>query len=172
MKTIKFYLVVALLVFISANTYAQDKYKNQALFVYNFTRMNAWPQDAQSGEFIIGVFGNSPIHKELVEILNRQAGSRPFVVKQFNNVEDITKCQMIYVSSNQSRQIAAINQKLKQNKIPALIITESRNSIAEGAAVNFVIENDKQRYEISETNARSLGITLGSDMIRLALSAK
>jgi hypothetical protein len=172
MKTIKFYLVVVLLIFISANTYAQDKYKNQALFVYNFSRMNAWPQEAQSGEFIIGVFGNSPIYKELVDILNRQAGSRPFVVKQFSNVEDITKCQMIYVTSNQSKQIAAINQKLKQDRIAALVISESRNSIAEGAAVNFVIENDKQRYEISETNARSMGITLGSDMIRLALSAK
>lgn len=173
MKKVKLLLFALLLVMIGVNTQAQDKYKNQAMFVYNFTRMNAWPQDAQTGDFVIGVFGNSPIQKELADIAaTRQAGNRTIVVKQFNNVADISKCQVMYVSSSQSRQVEAISQKLKQDRIPALLITDSRNSLDMGAAVNFILDNDRQRYEISETNAKGVGITLGSDMIRLSSSAK
>jgi hypothetical protein len=173
MKKVKLMLFVVILVMVGVNTQAQDKYKNQAMFVYNFTRMNAWPQDAQSGDFIIGVFGNSPIQKELTDIAaTRQAGNRAIVVKQFSNVADISKCQVVYVSSNQSRQVEAISQKLKQDRIPALLITDSRNSLDMGAAVNFILENDRQRYEVNEINAKSVGITLGSDMVRLSSSAK
>jgi hypothetical protein len=173
MKKLTMLVFAMLFVMISGKTQAQDKYKNQAMFVYNFTRMNAWPQDAQTGDFVIGVFGNSPIQKELTDIAaTRQAGNRTIVIKQFNNVDEITKCQVIYVSPSQSRQIQAINQKLKDSKIPALLISDGRNTLEMGAAVNFVLDNDKQRYEISEANAKGVGITLGSDMIRLSSSAK
>jgi hypothetical protein len=173
MRKVKLLLFVMLLVMVGVNTQAQDKYKNQAMFVYNFTRMNAWPQDAQAGDFVIGIFGNSPIQKDLAEIAaTRQAGNRTIVVKQFNDVADISKCQVIFVATSQSRQIEAISQKLKQDNISALLITDGRNTLEMGAAVNFILENDRQRYEVNASNAKVVGITLGSDMIRLSSSAK
>jgi len=173
MKRNRLSFLAFVLVLLSFNVNAQDKFKNQAMFLFNFTRMNAWPQEAQSGDFIIGVYGSSPIFNEIQAIADsRQVGSRKIVVKQFNDISEISACQMIYVSSNQARNIEAITQKLKSDKIATLLITENRNSLSNGAAVNFVLDDNRQRYEVSEANARSLGVTLGSDMVRLASNAR
>jgi hypothetical protein len=173
MKRNKLTFLAFVLVLLSFNVSAQDKFKNQAMFLFNFTRMNAWPQEAQAGDFIIGIYGNSPILNEIQAIAeSRQVGSRKIVVKQFNDVSEISSCQMIYVASNQSRNLEAISQKLKSDKISALLITENRNSLSSGAAVNFVLDDNRQRYEVSEANARSVGVTLGSDMVRLASNAR
>ncbi len=173
MKKLKLLFFTLLLIMIGLNSQAQDKYRNQAMFVYNFTRMNAWPQEVQSGDFVIAVLGNSPIHNELNQIAeSRQAGNRRIVVKQFDNVEDIIKCQVLFVAPLQSRNLPAITQKLKQERIPALLITDSRNTLDEGAAVNFVLSNNRQMYEVSQSNAKIFGVILGSDMIRLSVSSK
>jgi hypothetical protein len=173
MRTIKLTLLAVVLLFAGFQASAQEKFRVQAMFVYNFTRMAAWPQSYQSGDFVIGVFGNSPIHKEFADLAAvRQVGSQKIEVKQFSSVDEIGKCHIIFVSPNQSRQIAEITQKLRSNNISALVITESRNSLADGAAVNFIMENDRPRYELNEGNARALGLNLGSEMTRLATAVK
>lgn len=173
MKKLKLLVFTMMLLMVGLSSQAQDKFRNQAMFVYNFTRMNAWPHEVQAGDFVIAVFGNSPIHKELSLIAeSRQVGNRRIVVKQFDNIEDIAKCQMLFIPPLQSRNLPEITQKLKQDKIAALLITDSRNTLDAGAAVNFIVSNDRQLYEVSESNAKALGITLGSDMIRLSATAK
>jgi hypothetical protein len=174
MRTIKLsILAVVLLVTGFQASAQQEKFRVQAMFVYNFTRMAAWPQSYQSGDFVIGVYGNSPIHKEFVDLASvRQVGSQKIEVKQFNSVDEIGKCHIIFVASNQARNIPEITQKLKSNNISALVISEARNSLADGAAVNFIMENDRPRYELNESNARSMGLNLGSEMTRLATAVK
>lgn len=145
----------------------------QSMFVYNFTRMIAWPQAYQSGEFIIAVYGNSPIMNEFNEIAAvRQVGNQRIVVKQFNNLSDISKCHILIVAPNQTRNVAEVASKLKTEKIPALIVTDSRNGLNDGSVVNFVMEGGRQRYELSEANARAMGLSLGAEMTRLAIAVK
>jgi len=173
MKKIKLIFTTTLLILLAVNVNAQEKFRFQAMFVYNFTRMIAWPQDYQTGEFVIGVFGNSPIFNEFNEIAkSRQVGSQRIVVRQFSSIDEISKCHIIYVATNQSRNISAINAKIKAEKISALIVTDSRNALSDGASVNFVMEGERQRYEMSEVNARSVGLTPGSEMTRLATAVK
>lgn len=173
MKKVKLTLIVSILLILGFKANAQEKYRYQAMFVYNFTRMTAWPQDYQTGEFVIGVLGNSPIHKEFSDIAqSRQVGSQKIVVKQFNSIEDISKCHIVYVAGSQTRNMSAINQKLTSENIAGLIVTDSRNALDEGAAVNFIMEGDRQRYELSQTNASALGLSLGSEMTRLAANVK
>ncbi len=173
MKKIKMILTASLLILLAINVNAQEKFRHQAMFVYNFTRMMAWPQDYQTGDFVIGVFGNSPIANEFNEIAkSRQVGNQRIVVKQFSSIDDISKCHIIYVASNNSRSIAEINQKIKSDKISALVVADNRNALSDGAAVNFVLDGERQRYELSETNAKAVGLTPGSEMTRLASSVK
>jgi hypothetical protein len=170
MKIAKYFFLLVILT--GQTVYAQDKFKVQAMFVYNFTRMTAWPVEYQSGEFIIGVYGESPIYKELTDIAAiRQVGNQKIVVKQYHKPEEIEKCHILYVSPNYIRNLGDIFQKMKNEKIAALIITEGRNSLQNGAVINFITENERPRYEIMESNARKLGITLGQEMTRLASAA-
>ncbi len=152
---------------------AQEKFRIQSMFVYNFARMAAWPQAYQSGEFVIGVYGNTPMLAELQEMASmRSIGSQKITVVNYANASEIEKCHILYVAPNQSRQIVEITNVLRTKKIPAMVITESRNSLDDGAMVNFVMNNNKPTYEISTNNAKAVGLNLGSEITRLASSVK
>ncbi len=170
MKKIYTILAGLMLMSVSVSSMAQDQYKMQSVFVYNFTRMIAWPQAYQSGDFVIAVYGNSPIAREFQELAaTRMVGNQRIIVKTFNNIAEIEKSHILYVPTNQSRNINDIVGKLKSDRISALVVTDARNALTNGSVVNFLIEGGRQRYELSESNARDMGLNLGSEMARLAI---
>ena len=67
---------------------AQDE-KFKALFMYNFTKYIEWPQSKQTGDFVIGVVGGSPIIDELnaKNYQNLKAFDTPNFVLMFIPVE-------------------------------------------------------------------------------------
>lgn len=166
-----FVSLVMIFVFLSANIYGQQtEIRMQSVFLYNFTRLISWPSDYQSGDFIMAVYGNSPIFEELQDMANtKRVGSQKILARNYNSISDISKCHIIYVPSNQSRSISDIVSALKSKGIKALVVGNSRNAIRNGAIVNFVLVDGRQRFEISQSNAKALGVTLGGEITRLGI---
>ena len=119
---------------------AQDvNSKIKAIFIYNFTKYIEWPENQKQGDFVIGVLGNS--NPNLIKELDKMAtlskiGSRGFVVKIYNSVEEITKCQLLFITAEKSNLITAAVQKVAKNN--TLVIGENTGQIKKGAVINFV----------------------------------
>jgi len=164
-------LTIALFITAVASSKAQNDVRMQSVFIYNFTRLMAWPADYQTGDFVIAVFGNSPMVNEIQKIAaNKKAGNQNIVSKVFNSVEEITKCHIIYIPSNQSRHITEVVAALSAKDIKALVVTDSRNATSNGAVINFTIVDNRQRFELSLENARKMGLTPGGEISRLAIA--
>jgi len=149
---------------------SQTDLRVHSVFLYNFTRLIAWPAEYRTGDFVIAVYGNSPITRELEEMARaRKAGTQPISVVTFNSVAEITRCHIIYVPSAQSRNIEAIVGALRSRDINALIVSDSRAGIGSGAVVNFTVIDGRQRFELSPANASRMGLTLGAEIERLAI---
>ena len=163
-------LIVMLMLVSTAQ--AQTDVRIQSVFLYNFTRLVAWPAEYQSGDFIVAVYGNSPMMQEVQDMANtKRAGSQNIVAANFNSVDDITKCHILYVPSNQSRRIPEIVEALKAKNINALVVSDARNGISNGAVINFTVVDSRQRFELSQDNARSMGLSTGGEISRLAILA-
>lgn len=171
-KVSKFTLSLALILFLGNVLQAQTDVRMQSVFLYNFTRLIAWPAEYQSGEFVIAVFGSSPMNAEVTEMAkNKKAGNQTIVAKTFNSPEEITKCHIIYVPAGQSRRITDIAATLLSKNINALIVTDTRNAITSGSVINFTIVDNRQRFELSQENARRMGLNPGGEISRLAILA-
>ena len=148
---------------------AQDvNSKIKAIFIYNFTKYIEWPENQKQGDFVIGVLGNS--NPNLIKELDKMAtlskiGSRGFVVKIYNSVEEITKCQ--FITAEKSNLITAAVQKVAKNN--TLVIGENTGQIKKGAVINFVYQENKQKFELSKTNAERSGLTVSSSLINMAI---
>jgi Fe-S cluster assembly iron-binding protein IscA len=150
---------------------AQDvNSKIKAIFIYNFTKYIEWPENQKQGDFVIGVLGNS--NPNLIKELDKMAtlskiGSRGFVVKIYNSVEEITKCQLQFITAEKSNLITAAVQKVAKNN--TLVIGENTGQIKKGAVINFVYQENKQKFELSKTNAERSGLTVSSSLINMAI---
>ena len=168
MKT-KLLLAAVLTIFISMNCSSQtSNAKMQSVFIYNFTKMISWPEAYQSGDFVIGVVGSSPIIAELETMAaTKKAGNQTIVIQKYSSAGAVGKCHILFVPASQMGGLSSAVSKCSGNS--TLIITEADDGIANGAAINFVVIDNKQKFELKESNATKRGLQIGSDLKNLAI---
>src|SRR6202008_339110 len=121
---------------------AQDmNYKAYTLFVYNFMKYVEWPEEASKGDFIVGVFGDSPIYNELVELAKlKKAKGRNIQIRKVNSADEAQQCHLLYLCSSKTKEFKIIQEKSK-NK-PVLVVGEREGLAGKGSALSFVTLDD------------------------------
>lgn len=169
-------LAIVLLIVMSAGmvkVQSAELAKYKSLFTLNFIRYIGWPEEAKEGDFIIGVLRNSSMVEQLREqTIGKKFGFQNIVVKEFKNVEEVSNCQILYVDGiiNYGKHAATIAQKL--NNIHSLIITEDNGAISNGSMINFVIVDDKLKFEVSAGNAEKYGLKFSSALMAMTNAIK
>ncbi len=161
MKKILFLLALMVLPLVGQAQVAKFK----SVFTLSFIRHIGWTESAKQGDFVIGVVRD----KELADWMIKQSAGKKFgfqdvVIKEFKSVEEIVDCQVIYVSSNInfSKNASAIVDKVKGGS--TLIITEAEGACNSGSMINFVIRDDKLKFEIHKGNAAKFGLQISSKL--------
>lgn len=163
----KLSLIIVLLLSISIYSNAQIP-KPQSIFIYNFTKYIEWPASYNTGDFVIGILGQSPLTKELTNLSkSKKVGNQPIAVKKFQNVGEISKCNILFVPANKSSEINDITNKLKGKS--TLIIAEKKGMAKKGAGINFVIINSKQRFELNKANILKYNLKFSPRLVNLAI---
>ncbi len=160
-------LLVPVLLIVWMVGFAQSE-KLHTVFIYNFIKHIEWPETYRQGDFKIGVVGNSPIIGELEKLAStRKVGNQEISVVKFNNTADITNCHVIYLPNSESDEIGAVLEKVKNQS--TLIVTDKKGLARAGAAINFMVEGSKQKFELNRSNATKYGLKVSSDLERLAI---
>ncbi len=163
----KFIYLMVLVLGAAQGLSAQNSARYQALFVYNFTRYIQWPFN-NSQEFVIGVLGKSAIYGELQSIASqKKIGSSTIAVKQFSNAAEIGKCQILFVSSEASSQVAQLAAQFQSKN--TLIITERSGLSKKGASICFALEDGKQKFEISKANVEKTGLMVNNQLLDMGI---
>ena len=139
----------------------------KATFIYNFTRYIEWPAESKKGNFVIGIFGTTPLFAELNKMKQKTTrGNQPFEIKTYSSVSVIGNCHIIFISKEKSGEIPEVVKMLKDKN--TLIISEKDGLIEKGADINFVIFNNKQGFEINRTNISDHGLSMASSLTSFA----
>jgi len=142
--------------------------KFKALFMYNFTKYLEWPVEKQTGDFVIGIFGTSPIKEELLIIASKkQVGSQSMVIKEFNVPSEITACHILYIPENRSGRMDEIGSVCIGKGI--VLITDKPGLAKSGAGLNYVIVEGKQSFEINKANLERQGVKVNSVLLSLGI---
>ena len=95
----------------SANAIAQQREVEanlKAAFIYNFIKYINWKAPADN-PFIIAVIGTSPVYNSLQEIAKVESiNGKKIVVVHFNNPDDITTCNILFISANSDYSLSSI----------------------------------------------------------------
>ena len=142
--------------------------KLQAFFIYNFTKYIEWPPDYQAGNFDILVLGNSAIDTHLKDIASsKKVGNQTIIIKRISSVNEISKCHIVFISKEKSDELPNVISRIGSNSI--LIITEKNGLASMGSAINFVIVNDKQKFELNKRNVTKYGLKISNQIDALAI---
>lgn len=142
----------------------------KTVYLYNFSKYVEWPTEYSSGNFIIGVVNGSPaLLAELNKMAaSKTAGSQKFVVKNYQSASEIDKCNILYVPETSNGQLPDILRKIRGNS--TLLVTETVGDAHKGAAINFVLKDSKQEFELNKGNAERCKLVVSSSLSALAIA--
>lgn len=149
----------------------QDKESNlKAAFIYNFTKYIDWENNDGDSKFIIGILGTSELDRPISAIARTNTiKNKRIIVKHFSKVEDIGFCNILFVPRNSHTPIQTVFEKVDKVDKGVLIISEEPGYARLGSGINFVLNNDKLKFEINLKALNSAGLKASSQLLKLAI---
>lgn len=138
--------------------------KAKAMLTLNFIRYIGWSDEAKQGDFVIGVIRDKDLANQLrTQSAGKKFGFQDVVIKEFKSAEEVEKCQVIYCSSSVS--FGRVSEKIISTVGKGtLIITEQEGAANNGSMINFVVRDEKLKFELSKKNASYAGIQFGAKL--------
>jgi hypothetical protein len=175
MKSVKISALAVLLSMLFSsfafNASAQIRdYRFHTVFIYNFTKLIKWPKNYQSGDFVIGVLGNSPIIRELQKMAARKTAGlkrQRIIIKRFGSLSQISNCHILFIPNSKSSYLPTINQSFPRS--PMLVVTEKRGMAQSGSGINFVLRNGRWRFELNQNATANRGLIVSRNLKRFAI---
>lgn len=140
--------------------------KIKAVFIYNFTRYFEWP--SKNGNFVIALCGDNA---NLVTELNKMAstklvGDQKIEIKTVSTIKEAEKANILFLMPDKSGNLADALTKAKGKG--TLVITEKNGLAKVGSTINFIIQENKQKFELNKASAAKAGLKVSSTLDQLA----
>ncbi len=140
----------------------------KAAYLFRFASYVEWP-DRRAGEepFVFGVHGADDVAVHLERLTaGMKLRGRPAQVRRITNAGDLKDVQILYVGPRVFRGSRSLREAVAAR--PILLVTDHRDGLAEGAAVNFIEVNRNLRFEISLDVADRSGLRIDSALLAVA----
>ncbi|MDH5366621.1 MAG: YfiR family protein [Cyclobacteriaceae bacterium] len=169
MKLTRIFLLLFLFVFGVSQVKAQrPMHEIHSMMLYNFMKYVNWPASTTSGDFVIGVIGDTDVHDTLIKWYGAKSkGAQKIAIKQFNSVAEITDCHVLYISSRKSSDFAAIKSKLSGK--PTLTITDKPGLGKRGSNINFKTVSGKLKFELNQSSLEESNLKVSSQLIGMSI---
>jgi hypothetical protein len=143
----------------------------QANIIYHFTKYIDWPGDRKSGDFIIGVVGDSPLYEELKNFTStKTVGIQRIVVRKFTASTVALNCQILFISDDASGSLKKIVAGTMG--VPILIVTETDGLARKGSCINFILVDDHLKLEINKNTIEQRNLGIASELLQLGILVK
>jgi hypothetical protein len=147
------------------------EYQLKAAYLYHFAQFVDWPPAAfpqPNAPLIIGVLGENPFGKDLPHTVEGKVlNNHPLMVQEYHSLAEITNnCQILFISSSEKKRLPEIFAALKGTSI--LTVSEVDHFTDNGGMVDFVLENDRIRFQINETTVEKAGLKMSFKLLSLA----
>jgi len=151
-----------------------SEYQVKATYLYNFSRFVQWPANvtaSQGDSFSICVIGQDPFGPALDAILTGETiEGKNVVAKRVAKPQDALTCRVLYISSSENSRLGEVLAGV--DKAGVLTVSDIPQFSQRGGMIQFVMEGNKIRFEVNLTSAQDAGLTLSSDLLKVATAVR
>lgn len=149
---------------------AQDKplHEIHAQMMFNFIKYIQWPNEAEGGEFVVGVMGEEDVFNTLKAWYDgKPKGSKKYVVKKLTSAADAANCSVVYLGKGKSKEFE--NIKNASAGKPVLTITDSGNLGQKGSCINFKVIDGKLKFELNQAAVAGSSLKVSGALTSMAI---
>ncbi len=163
--------VLSLLSFSTSYAQRETDYKVHANIIYRFTKYIEWPANKKSGDFIIGIVGDSPLFEDLKNLsANKTVGNQKIVVIKMSPSANSYNCHILFIGEEESGRLKRIANLTSGAAI--LIVSESDGLARKGSCINFITVDERLKLEINKSNVEQRNLLIASELLELGTIIK
>lgn len=142
----------------------------KAAFLYKFPGYIDWPPAAfasATAPFTFGVTGQEEVAAELERLAaGKQWSGHPVAVRRVNGDNDLAGLHVLFVGRGTGDRIGAVVRAAQLQGV--LVVTENEKGLTYGAAINFVLHEERVGFEVAPEAAERNGLRISSRMLAVA----
>ncbi|HEX3822192.1 MAG TPA: YfiR family protein [Candidatus Sulfotelmatobacter sp.] len=160
--------------YIHAQTAKPSEYAVKAAYLYNFGKFINWPAASTqtgSASFDICLLGRDPFGPTLqAAVAHETLGGKQIVVRQIDALSDTADCRVLFISTSEAKRLKQILAALGRASV--LTVSDLPEFTERGGMVQFVLQGDRVRFEVNSASAERAGLTLSSDLLKVAVNVR
>ena len=148
------------------------EYQLKAVLLLNLVRFVEWPPtsfDATNSPIVIGVLGDKDLFGTFIDdvVRNEKVNSRRIVVEKYQSVNDVKKCHVLFVVSDNKR--TSEKALVRLDKQPVLTVADEAGFVRAGGLVELYLKpTGKIGLRINAAAAKNAKLSLSAKLLRLA----
>jgi hypothetical protein len=165
----KVMLTLTALVF-CAGVWAQERATHEihAAMLYNFIKYVQWPNEAEGGDFVVGVMGEDDVFNTLKTWYDgKPKGSKKYVIKKLATAAEAGGCQVVYLGKNKSKELENIMNSITGKSV--LTITDGNGLGKKGSCINFKVVDGKLKFELNQATVTSYNLKVSGQLSSMAI---
>jgi YfiR/HmsC-like len=158
-----------------AQTRRPTQYDVEAAYLYQFGNFVQWPAKKPAAEapksFPICVLGRDPFGRVLDDtVKGGNMNGLPLAARRVASGQEAAGCRVLFVSSSEDRELAHDLEAL--HGAPVLTVSDIPDFASRGGMIQFVLIDNRIRFEINVSNAERAGLTVSSQLLKVAVSVR
>lgn len=142
----------------------------KAVFIYNLTHFVTWPAEAfesPATPIKICILGDDPSEGLLDKVVQGETISgRRLVIARISDIQDLSPCQILFVSSSMKKQLPLILAFAEKNSV--LTVGDVEGFALKGGMVNLIHNETRMQVEINLESTKKAGLQISSKLLNLA----
>jgi hypothetical protein len=147
------------------------EYAVKATYLHKFGPFVEWPSAAAEfpgGSFTVCIVGNDPFGALLDRATAGQTvAGHQIAIHRLDRIAGNPGCSVLYATGSQAQPVADILAVVRG--MPILTVTDGDANAGARGIINFVIADDRVRFEIDTHVAAVDGLTISSKLLGLAV---
>jgi hypothetical protein len=163
-------VILMMLALTTNQLYAQERptHEIHAAMLYNFIKYVQWPNEAEAGEFVVGVIGDENVFNTLKQWYDgKPKGSKKYVIKKLGAATEAADCQVVYVGKSKNKEFENIKNSTTGKSV--LTITDGNGLGQKGSCINFKVVDGKLKFELNQATVNSSNLKVSGQLSSMAI---
>jgi hypothetical protein len=147
-----------------------EEYRVKAAFIFHFAQLVDWPAEKETGtghSLVLCTLGEDPFQGALEgTVAGKVIGDRIVRIRHLGEPQDMQACQIVFLGRAQNKRIPILVANL--HNAPVLTVGETAGFLDAGGMIDFLLEDNKLRFEVNLAAAESADLKIGSRLLVLA----
>lgn len=167
-----FFLVTVILFTSSSATVAENRkpteYEVKAAYLYNFGQFVSWQNERDTVSFTMCVLGTDPFGNTLDKTVEGGlVNGKTAAVRRISDVTAAKGCQILFIAASEANRASKILKTTDSSG--TLTVSDLPHFCESGGMIQFVQQGERIRFEVNLSAARASGLTLSSELLKLAV---